>query len=295
MSKLYDVDVGIITYSGAHRVRSLVRSIKKWEDDENSCHIVLVDDGSPNPQPSRDVAKEFELQLVEHGNNRGIAAAWNTCVRSLDTPYVVLLNDDILVTRDWLRCMRFFLENNPQAASASWPFHFITEADVPIILQSPEPVRISRDPITKEPVEDRTDAQINSSPGAIMCVAGCCFGFRREMFELAGGFDERYISFHEESDFGTTLAARGYSSFGLPYPLLYHIWSATFGDNPELQPSERMVQSRKRYCEKWGVPLELHDDPFKYTHPKYMSKIEPIIIKWLSPDLTVRKVEVVPS
>jgi len=109
------------------------------------------------------------------------------------------------------------------------------------------------------------------------------------MFELAGGFDESMKSFHEESHFGSLLAAKGYPSFGLPYPMLYHIWSATFAANPELKAHERMIQSRRLYCEHWNVPPEYHEKPFEYTHPLIMSKIDPTPVKWLGPNLEVKE------
>lgn len=283
--------IGIITYKGAHRVANLLESIKKFGGLGSRVPIVLVDDGSPDPLPAHQVVSQYDLSIVCHNENRGISAAWNTATRYLDSRYVCLLNDDILVAPNWLECMDFFLENNPVAGSVSWPFYFINgSVDVSLVLDSKgDPPRIPRDPITKEPCEDWTDGQINARPGSLMCPAGSCFAFSREMFDLAGGFDEEMRSFHEESHFGTTLAVLGHPSFGLPFPMLYHIWSATFSASPELKAHERMVHSRALYCKHWNVPPEFHENPFEYTHPLVMGQINPTQVTWLRPDLQVEE------
>jgi len=128
--------------------------------------------------------------------------------------------------------------------------------------------------------------------GRVMCMIGCCFGIRREVWKEVGPFDERMTSFHEESDWGTRCASKGRAAIALPYPKPYHAHSATFGANPELQPTPRMIASRALYREKWNVPSEVGpDDYFNYMNRKLMPQIPDMELKYLRPDYTLPPVE----
>lgn len=274
------VTIGIPTFNGAPRLDALLQSIARWTEEVPP--IAVLDDGS-SPDDARnikEVCERWKVKLLQHDENLGIAKSWNDLTMYFDSDIMVLLNDDILVAKDWLRCLVYFLENN-ECGSVSLPFYFIEPCDVPRILRVEEVT--PRDPITKQlKPEKRDEIRENMTPGILMCPAGNVFGFKRKMYNLVGGFDERFKSFFEESDFGTKLAQKGYKSYGLTYPMLWHVWSQTFRENPvELKATETMRKSHWAYVEKWKVPPEYYDHPFDYTNPKFMSKIPRKRVKWL--------------
>lgn len=236
----------------------------------------MVDDsGKPEHQrASRAVAERFGARWLCHEVNRGISAGWNTLARASASPLIALLNDDIIVSKGWVEALAFFLEQNPHAGTCGLHFNFLVPDDVSVLVADPDAPPPARDPFSKAPKADDHDPY--SEPGLMMCPPGCCFGFTREKFDLVGGFDENFKSFYEESDFGTALASRGFPSYVTPWPTLGHIWSATFAQAPELAPSDRMTESRVRYIEKWG-------GHFEQTNPRFMSRIEPRLTRWLTP------------
>jgi GT2 family glycosyltransferase len=242
-----------------------------------SYDLLVVDDSGRDEHRSRSkaVSDQYGARWFAHDRNRGIAAAWNTLVRSGDSPLIVLLNDDIVVRRGWLEAALYALRLNLHAGAVSLHFNFITREDAQNLVNDPNGVPPARDPFTKE--RKNEDHDPNGEPGKVMCPAGCAFGFSREKFDLVGGFDEVYFSMYEESDFGTALASRGFPSYCLPWPTLGHIWSATFEKAPELNASWRLGQSRARYIEKWS-------GHFEQTNPRYMAGCPDRLTKWLGPD-----------
>lgn len=126
------------------------------------------------------------------------------------------------------------------------------------------------------------------------CAAGACFAIHYDKFNLVkewnkqhgltGGFPEEYLSFHEESHMFTVLAMHGFPSYGLTYPQVWHLWSATFRDSPELNAGWRMAHSRQMYCKVFGVPEKYYSNPFRWTHPHVMSKVPPYPVTWMNPD-----------
>jgi GT2 family glycosyltransferase len=283
--KMKNVLIGIITFNGAHRVYNCLQSIKKWDDipEGYKVDILVVDDGSHEPKKSEMmwVSQHCQIPVLFHAENQGISSAWNDICRFGNSEFIILLNDDILVSKHWLTCMVYFLEKNHDAVGAcGWNFYFTVNEDIPQILEADEPLIIRREPITKAQLSDYPSPH---NPGRVMAATGSCFAFSRERYEQAGGFDENYKSFYEETCFGTMLASLGYASFMLPYPYLYHLWGQTFAENPTiLKPQIRMNQSRMYYKEKWNGDID-------YTHPKFMNKIKPVEVTWLDENLEPQK------
>jgi len=274
--------IGIPTFNGAHRVNDCISSIVKWNDipEGYDVEILLVDDGSHEPKRSEAfwVASHWNVPIIPHSENMGITKSWNDLASFGNHDIVVLLNDDILVSKHWLTALTFFLENNQGVGMVGWDQDFITAGDVKIILDSKKPIRIYRDPHTKR-ILAKDESPISDKPGKMMVATGSAFAFTRDTYDLAGGFDERYKSFYEEMDFGTTLAQNGKPSFMLNYPRLYHMFSATFGENDHiLMGSKTMAESREKYKEKWGGDLD-------YTDSKFMPSLDASNAMWLDEKL----------
>jgi hypothetical protein len=75
---------------------------------------------------------------------------------------------------------------------------------------------------------------------------------------------------------GDSLRPARVPAYSLQWPFCYHIWSATFGQSPELAAQTRMQRSRAAYIQKWGSHTE-------ETHVKFMSAIPFHHTKWLDP------------
>lgn len=256
-----------------------------------------------------------------HPCNQGIPSTWNHLASSLngDAEIVVLLNNDILVVPNWLQTAVHFLDankDNPHVGSMFWnPFNrFHKEMMAAILPNLGHTLYSSLDQVTgsddwfalaheKNPKVVESRQGDGQGLGRVMCPCGCCFAFRMDMFRevenfrkkdyekrygvdpntLCGAFDPRMTSFFEESMFGAQCAYLGRAAYGFPYPRPYHAHGYTFGVNPELEASRRMVESRKLFRAYWDVP---YNDPsdFDYVHTSLMSKIPKTSLKFLSPD-----------
>lgn len=273
-----NVLVGVPTYSGADTLLAwCLQGIRNRTTDKTPFDLFVVDD-SGKPEHARRASatcQQFGAQLLVHTQNRGVAASWNTLARAGSHEHVILLNDDFIVSPGWVDAMSYFLAENPTAGSAGYFAFFIKQDDVPHLISGPEASVTPRDPFTKVPKPSELAQRDGTHvPGRCMAPPGCGFGFRRSVFDAVGGFDERYKSFYEEADWGTACAKLGYPAYSLQWPFCYHIWSATFGQSPDLQPSARMTQSRAAYIKKWGSHTE-------ETHAKFMSAIPFRNVKWL--------------
>lgn len=71
-----------------------------------SVQVVVVDDGSRDPEPVARVVRERGALLVVHDTNRGPAAARNSGLRRVVTPYVAFCDSDVVPDPGWLATLR---------------------------------------------------------------------------------------------------------------------------------------------------------------------------------------------
>ena len=283
------VTIGIPTYNGWMRVENLLENIKQRTEKHIKYKVLVCDDSGRNDhrQKVKEICNRYGADFVYHEHNRGVPAAWNTLTRSSKTDIVILLNDDILVAKNWLNAPLHAIMENPKIGSFGLHCYFITKDDVPALLAGPDaqiiPLNVRWEGSTLITNErfNVMPTSIGSNPGRMMCPTGCAFGFRKEIWEKVGGFDERYRAFYEETDFGVACAEIGYPSVQLSCPSNYHIWSQTFGSAPEINAGQVMADSKKKFIEKWSSRLKIHINDAPDIHPHLMDKIPPIEIRWL--------------
>ncbi len=73
--------------------------------------VVVVDDGSPEPGLLVELCRRRGASLVRHPRNRGPAAARNTGLRQVETPFVAFCDSDVLPGPGWLATLRRHLDD----------------------------------------------------------------------------------------------------------------------------------------------------------------------------------------
>ena len=277
------VSIGIPTYNGAERVNWLMQSVLNTGGLRTDAALTLLDDGSPRAghlEQMLSLAEQYDARLLRHSTNFGITASWNDLVNDSQSQLCVLLNDDLFMQRGWLDSLVYFLEHN-ECGAAAWDTLFCAKEDAPKLVRGE--TAVPRDPMTKALRPELGQQSAEIAPAVVMCALGCGFGFRRSVFNALGGFDERFVQTHNESDFGTAAASMGLPSYNIPAPRVWHLWSATFKQNQEL--GAKASGDQAAYTTKWG-------GHFDVTHPRYMhGTMPPRVVKWIGPDGVARERE----
>ena len=291
------IKIGISTYNDYKYLDNLLQSIAWYTFIDERYDLVVLDDGSEDHyrEGACAVAQKYGAAFISHDKNYGIPTAWNHLVDSLGSSgeIIVLLNNDLLMPPQWLQVAVHFLDankDNSKVGSCYWnpvnsvPFEAMN-AWLPTLTHTTYTTQDlvsgeDRGFIESGPMEVRVGE--NQGLGRVMCPCGCCFAFRRSVWEEVGSFDERLTSFHEESDWGTRCASLGRASFGFAYPRPYHTHGAAFAANPELDSGNRMAASRALYRETWQVPPDV-TDYFKHVNDRLMSVIPYTMLKYLRP------------
>jgi GT2 family glycosyltransferase len=257
-----NVTVGIPTLNGPDRLARALEAIHQFTDWNRlgrieNVRLLVCDDGSTpenlaeNRRLVHDVYKVLEekadLELLENGERRGIAASWNRLVRQQPSDVVILLNDDIEVATHWLDVLVYSVTQNRRAGMvACTSYVALTRGQH----------RAAYNGLVDHVLAPRIDyqeARLLSNGGQLLASSGSAFAFRREVYDLVGGFDERYKCFYEELDFGVSLRQKGYEHFIATYPILYHMGGATTSEPKNMDARADLENSRAAFRAKWGA------------------------------------------
>jgi mycofactocin system glycosyltransferase len=107
----HDVTVVIPAYGRADELERCLTAVKPVP-------VIVVDDGSPDPEPLRRAAAAHGARLVRHGLNSGPAAARNTGLRLADTPFVAFVDSDCRPEEGWLDTLMPHFDDPKVAAVA---------------------------------------------------------------------------------------------------------------------------------------------------------------------------------
>ncbi|OGG87170.1 hypothetical protein A3B87_01080 [Candidatus Kuenenbacteria bacterium RIFCSPHIGHO2_02_FULL_39_13] len=87
------ISVIIPLYNGEQTIKKTLDSLfsqKKFFDE-----VIIVDDGSSDE--SLEIAKNFEVKVIEHNKNKGLAASYNSGIRKAMGEVVVFLHQDVIL------------------------------------------------------------------------------------------------------------------------------------------------------------------------------------------------------
>jgi len=188
------------------------------------------------------------LRIIENSSNLGFLRSCNNAAESTLGRHIVFLNNDTVVQPDWLAPLVRLADADPLVGLVGCKLlnanGTVQEAGG-IMLRNGWglPYGAGQDPAAPEYnfVRD-VDVAI-----------GACILVRREAFEQAGGFDDRYApAFYEEFDLAFALRDRGWRVVYQPASVVMHLDSNSYGTAARDRHS---LVNHAKFCAKWATAL----------------------------------------
>jgi GT2 family glycosyltransferase len=193
--------------------------------DFEDYEVIVVDNGSVDG--SREMIEEQypEVRLLKMPDNMGFAIACNEGIKASNAEYIVLLNNDIEVTPDWLRELYEGMERHPECGMGTTKMMFLDQRDV---FYNTGDLFHSWSAGGGRGQGEKDIGQYEKED----YVFGACAGagiYRREFFNQVGLFDEDFFIFAEDVDLNMRGQLQGLKSVYLPKAKVFHIGTATVG------------------------------------------------------------------
>uniref|UniRef100_A0A7C4RN62 Glycosyltransferase family 2 protein n=1 Tax=Desulfatirhabdium butyrativorans TaxID=340467 RepID=A0A7C4RN62_9BACT len=209
------LSVGIVNFNGMETIDSVIASIRS--QDVRIDRLLVVDNASTDGSREWIVKHHPEIDVIALPENRGPAAARNRLLQEARSPWLLLLDNDIVLEPDACRKMVHIFQAHPD-----------------IVLCHPE-IRDDADPLAyhynggwihylgafisrkkPEPFPSRPEFEtFDTVSGAAMLV-------RRQDALDVGGFDEDYVFNWEDGDFCIRLTLSGGKCVNVPEAVAHH-------------------------------------------------------------------------
>lgn len=232
----------IPTYNRLDLLQGCIESIRKHTDIPYE--VIVVDNASTDG--TADWCRREKLAFISLPRNEGFPIACNKGLRLSSGDTLVLLNNDTLVTPNWLSNMSAALYSSTDVgivgpvtnyASGSQQVNYTFENMVEF---------------------KRIAAEVNVSDASkwqrVERIVGICFVFSRGLMDKIGLLDERFSPGHyEDDDFCLRTRLNGFSLLACHDTLIYHEGSASF-KREGVQKQQLLVERNYRlFIDKWQM------------------------------------------
>jgi GT2 family glycosyltransferase/tetratricopeptide (TPR) repeat protein len=241
----------MVTHNQRHFTEMTLLSLRLYTSEP--CEIIVVDNASTDGTPEY-LRAQPDVHLIENPINRGFPAACNQGIRNTRGKYILLLNNDVIVTSGWLARMLEALNAKPEIGlvgplsnNVSGPqksnaeYNSIEELDVLA-------ARLASDFSRQACLVDR--------------LVGFCLLFPAELRHRVGLLDERFREgMFEDDDFCRRARLVGYELIIACDVFIHHYGSMSF--KALGMPNTKAIFERnlELFCQKWGLEQPRPPEP----------------------------------
>lgn len=236
----------VLTYNQLALTKQCLESI--WKHTNNDCiEVIVIDNGSHDG--TRDYLKQItSIKAIFNKTNEGFAKACNQGLEVASGDNILFLNNDTVVTNQWLEPMIKLLYQDDKIGMVGPVSNYVS---------GPQQVPVNYTNV--EEIEDFSRLYCLQQRGrskAVLRLVGFCLLVKKKVLDQVGGFDERFVggSF-EDDDLSLRVLQAGYQLKIALDSFVHHHGHATFTGNPDLSISQSYEENRQRFIDKWKVDV----------------------------------------
>ena len=231
----------ILTHNGWEYTKQCIDSIKR--NTLASYKILVIDNGSTD-ETVQELRKDRHIFQIENSCNLGFPKGFNTGLVLIDTPYFVLSNNDVVVTKTWLARMLYSIHK-----------------DKDLMLLGPRSNHVSGPQVIKDvPYKDNKSLEAfaeswrnNITPGVTYCRRIVFFFtlFKSAVLQKVGFLDEIYgKGNYEDDDYCMRIYKKNLKTAYDNTTFIHHYGSVGFKRNVE-EWRALLHENGQKFMQKW--------------------------------------------
>ena len=242
------LSIVVVTYGNRELNRLCLESLfarTEWPHRE----ILVVDNGSTDG--TRELLAETagrhpDLRTILFDENRGFPAAANAGLARAAGRYLVLLNNDTVVTRGWATALARHLALNPRLGLIGPATNAIANE-----------ARVDAGYAGLDGLASWAAGRVRAHDGVtfpIPSLAFFCVAMRRDVHDAVGPLDERFgIGMFEDGDYCRRVRAQGLELACASDAFVHHWQMASFRRLGRDAYTRLFEENRRKFEEKWGA------------------------------------------
>jgi len=208
--------------------------------------VIVVNDGSTDGTAEY-LMTQKDLIIITNKKNYGYPYSCNQGIRKAVNKHVVLLNNDTIVTENWLVNLLEVMEQNPKTGIVGPVSNKISG------LQFDSEANYTSIPAmhfyAKSIHEKRKYSWMPSPRVAFICAL-----INKELISILGGLDERFSPGNfEDDDFCLRAQLAGYKTIIAQDVFIHHFGSKSFKANGNEEYAKRLERNKQIFVDKWGA------------------------------------------
>jgi GT2 family glycosyltransferase/2-polyprenyl-3-methyl-5-hydroxy-6-metoxy-1,4-benzoquinol methylase len=235
----------ILTLNNLEYTKQCIESIRRYTPE--AYEIIVVDNGSKDGTIEY-LESQPDIKLIKNPTNLGFALGNNIGMKEARGDYIVVLNNDTIVTQGWLTRLIACAESDPSIGIVGPRSNYV--AGIQIVKDVP----YDNDMNAMQEFARKWSIENSGKYEETIRVIGFCMLIKREVIEKIGGFDPLYESGNFEDDDFCIRAIRAGFKIKIAHDVfIHHYGSKTFASE-KINYTESMLKNWERFKRKWGIP-----------------------------------------
>ena len=254
----------IINYNGGEPILECIRSLHR--QTITPAYIVVVDNQSTDGSPQKIRTLFPDVTVIEKGYNAGWGIGCNVGIKSINTEFVALINNDAYLDTYCLEEMVRAIQLRPNYGSCAskiflWDRPETIEVAGVVIYRDGSSIARGR----LQPSERYNDFE------EVFCASGCCGLYRRQLLLRIGLFDTDFFMYCDDTDIGWRLQLTGWKCIYNPKAMAYHAHSRSSGSYTDFK-AYHVERNRLYLCFKY-FPLPYLVAGFFFAGYRYFYQV----------------------
>lgn len=216
-----EVSIVIASHEGMEYLPACLDSV--FAQTNSGFEVIFVDSASTDGSLDYVMAVYPTVKVIRSEVNLGFGKGNNLGAAEARGKYILFLNPDTIVTKDFLTALVQELEANPGVGAAQSK---IMRASNRGIIDSAG-AYLTWTGVWVHSMRGEPDDLIGSDPVEVLGACGTCLLVRRDLFEELAGFDPDFFVYFDDADFSWRVWQLGFSVVMVPGSVIYHWGSGT--------------------------------------------------------------------
>lgn len=237
------VGIVIINFNTEQDTIECLESIEKLSINNQSLSVYVVDNDSPRKESAiaieayidKQKRSDIKFYFIKSPSNLGFAGGNNLGITDAlenGAEYILLLNNDTIVTKNLIKELVESAKKNPQAGIMSPKIYFAKgfefhksrykKTDLGKVIWYAGGIMDWKNVYGKHRGVDEVDRGQYDKEDTTDFATGCCMLIHSQILKNIGMFDENYFLYYEENDFCQRVKKAEYKILYVPKAIVWH-------------------------------------------------------------------------
>ncbi|MDA9276548.1 glycosyltransferase family 2 protein [Flavobacteriaceae bacterium] len=223
------IGIVILNWNGLDLLRKHLNEIILNSDNST---IYIIDNNSSDESVLYVRNNYIEVKIISLDKNYGFAEAYNIGLKEVEEEYVCIINNDILVTENWLDPIRKKIKKHPESIIQPTILDINNTEYFEYAGASGGFIDKYGYPFCRGRIFNTLEKEIGQyNDSKIFWASGACFFISKKIFYGIGGFDKSFFAHMEEIDLCWRAFNLGYNSYSVTSSKVFHVGAATIKKN----------------------------------------------------------------